>query len=106
LAPYTPQQNRVAKRKNCTLIEIARTILDEYKTSDQFWAEAINTACHATNHLYLYKLLMRASLPLYHLPLMTLQVVLMFSINPMMTYWTNYKSTCQVIGTIGEFTPN
>jgi transposase InsO family protein len=57
LAPYTPQQNGVAERKNRTLIEMARTMLDEYKTFDQFWTEVINTACHATNHLYLHKLL-------------------------------------------------
>jgi transposase InsO family protein len=50
-APYTPQQNRVAERKNRTLIESARIILDEYKTSDSFWAEAINTTCHAINRL-------------------------------------------------------
>jgi transposase InsO family protein len=36
LASYTPQQNGVAERKNHTLIEMARTILDEYKTSDRF----------------------------------------------------------------------
>jgi transposase InsO family protein len=59
LAPYTPQQNEVAERKNNTLIEMARTMLDEYKTSDQFWVEAINTTCHATNRLYLTKLLKR-----------------------------------------------
>jgi hypothetical protein len=59
-APYT-QQNGVAKRKNRTLIEMARTILNEYKTSDWFWAEAINTACHATNRLYLHKLLKKTS---------------------------------------------
>jgi hypothetical protein len=35
LATYT-QQNGVAERKNCTLIEMTGTILDEYKTSDQF----------------------------------------------------------------------
>jgi transposase InsO family protein len=35
-AHYTPQQNGVAERKNRTLIEMARTMLDEYKTSDQF----------------------------------------------------------------------
>jgi hypothetical protein len=35
-APYTPQENRVAKRKSRTLIEMARTMLDEYKTSDRF----------------------------------------------------------------------
>jgi hypothetical protein len=57
LAPYTPQQNRVAKRKNRTLKEMARTMLDEYKTSDWFWAEAVNTACHATNHPYFHMLL-------------------------------------------------
>jgi transposase InsO family protein len=51
LPPYTPQQNRVAERKNRTLIESARIILDEYKTSDSFWAEAINTTCHAINRL-------------------------------------------------------
>jgi hypothetical protein len=51
----------VAERKNHTLLEMARTILDEYKTSDQFWAEAINTACHVTNHLYLHKLIKKIS---------------------------------------------
>jgi hypothetical protein len=54
--PYTPQQNGIAERNNRTLIEAARTMLDEYKTSDSFWAEAINTTCHATNYLYLHKL--------------------------------------------------
>jgi transposase InsO family protein len=57
LAPYTSQQNGVVKRKNKTLIGMSRTMLDEYKTSDWFWAEAVNTVCHATNHLYLHKLL-------------------------------------------------
>ena len=60
-APYSPQQNGVAERKNRTLIEMARTMLDEYKTSDRFWAEAVNTACHATNRLYLHKLLKKTS---------------------------------------------
>jgi transposase InsO family protein len=48
LAPYTPQQNGVAERKNHTLIKMTRTMLDKYKTSDRFWAEVINTMCHAT----------------------------------------------------------
>jgi hypothetical protein len=65
LARYTPQQNRVAKRKNRTLIEMVRTMLDKYKTSDQFWAEAVNTACHATNRLYLHKLLKKTPYELH-----------------------------------------
>jgi hypothetical protein len=57
LTLYTPQKNGVAERGNRTLIEVARIMLDEYKTFDRFWAEAVNTACHATNHLYLHKIL-------------------------------------------------
>jgi transposase InsO family protein len=56
-APYTPQQNGIIERKNRTLIEVARTLLDEYKTPDSFWVAAINTACHAANRLYLHKYL-------------------------------------------------
>jgi transposase InsO family protein len=57
LAPYTPQQNGVAEMKNMTLIEMTRTMLDEYKPSDRFWAEAVNTACHTSKCLYIHKLL-------------------------------------------------
>ncbi|GKE46337.1 putative ribonuclease H-like domain-containing protein [Tanacetum coccineum] len=37
----TPQQNRVAERKNRTLIETARTTLADSKLPTTFWAEAI-----------------------------------------------------------------
>jgi hypothetical protein len=40
---------------------MARTMLDEYKTSDRFWAEAINTACYAINCLYLHRILKKTS---------------------------------------------
>jgi transposase InsO family protein len=43
-SPYTPQQNGVVERKNITLLDMVRTMLDEYKTPDRFWAKAINTA--------------------------------------------------------------
>jgi transposase InsO family protein len=65
LAPYTPQQNGVAERKKRTLIKMARTMLDEYKTFDRFWAETVNTACHATNRLYLHKLLKKTPYELF-----------------------------------------
>src|ERR1043165_5654599 len=55
-AAYTPQKNGVAERKNMTLIEMARTMLDEYKSPYKLWAEAIKTTCPASNRLYLRKL--------------------------------------------------
>ncbi|WVZ89201.1 hypothetical protein U9M48_035633 [Paspalum notatum var. saurae] len=56
-ATYTPQQNGVVERKNRTLITLTRSMLDEYGTSEKFWAEAINTACYASNRLYPHRLL-------------------------------------------------
>ena len=38
-APYTPQQNGVVERKNRTIIEMARTMLDEYKSPHNFWGK-------------------------------------------------------------------
>src|SRR5688500_18286665 len=34
-SPYTPQQNGVVERKNRTLLDMARIMLDEHKTSDR-----------------------------------------------------------------------
>jgi hypothetical protein len=56
-SPYTPQQNGVVDRKNRTLLDMTRTMFDEYKTPDRFWAEAINTACYSINRLYLHRIL-------------------------------------------------
>jgi hypothetical protein len=49
------------ERKNRTLLNMARTMLDEYKTPDQFWAEAINTVCYSINRLYLHRILKKTS---------------------------------------------
>nr|GFA51687.1 ribonuclease H-like domain-containing protein [Tanacetum cinerariifolium] len=51
----TPQQNRVAKRKNMTLIEAARTMLADSLLPTIFWAEAVNTACYVLNRVLVTK---------------------------------------------------
>ncbi|GJV68705.1 putative ribonuclease H-like domain-containing protein [Tanacetum coccineum] len=51
----TPQQNGVAKRKNRTLIEAARTMLADSKLPTTFWAEAVNTACYVQNRVLVTK---------------------------------------------------
>jgi hypothetical protein len=75
----------VAERKNRTLIEMAKTMLDEYKTSDRFWVEAVNRACHATNRLYLHKLLKKISYEL------------LTSNKPNVSYFRVFRSKCYIL---------
>jgi hypothetical protein len=48
-APCVPQQNRVVERKNHTLVDMARAMLDEDRTPRRFWADAISIACYISN---------------------------------------------------------
>jgi transposase InsO family protein len=52
-SPYTPPQNGVVERKNRTLCDMARTMLDEHRTPRTFWAQVVNTACYVSNRIYL-----------------------------------------------------
>jgi hypothetical protein len=45
------------ERKNRTLVEMTRTMLDEHRTPRHFWADAINTACYILNRIFLCPLL-------------------------------------------------
>ncbi|GJS08333.1 putative ribonuclease H-like domain-containing protein [Tanacetum coccineum] len=51
----TPQQNGVAERRNRTLIEVARTMLADFKLPTTFWAEAVSTACYVQNRVLVVK---------------------------------------------------
>nr|GEZ05143.1 ribonuclease H-like domain-containing protein [Tanacetum cinerariifolium] len=51
----TPQQNRVAKKKNRTLIEAAKTMLSNSKLPITLWAKAVNTACYVQNRVLVIK---------------------------------------------------
>jgi hypothetical protein len=52
-----PQQNGVVERKNHTLVEMARMMLDENMTPRLFWADAISTACYISNRIFLRSIL-------------------------------------------------
>ncbi|GKC62838.1 retrovirus-related pol polyprotein from transposon TNT 1-94, partial [Tanacetum coccineum] len=54
-SPCTPEQNGVAERRNKTLIEAARTMLNSAKLPKQFWGEAVNTACYTQNRSIIVK---------------------------------------------------
>ncbi|GKA59201.1 putative ribonuclease H-like domain-containing protein [Tanacetum coccineum] len=51
----TLQQNGVAKRKNMTLIEAARTMLADSLLPTTFWAKAVSTACYVQNRVLVTK---------------------------------------------------
>lgn len=48
-APYSPQQNGTAERKNRSLIEMARCLLTDADLPNYLWAEAVNTANYIQN---------------------------------------------------------
>ncbi|GJZ95476.1 retrovirus-related pol polyprotein from transposon TNT 1-94, partial [Tanacetum coccineum] len=45
-SPYTLEQNGAAERKNITLIEAARTMLNGLVHSKHFWTEAVRITCY------------------------------------------------------------
>jgi transposase InsO family protein len=95
-SPYTPQQNGVVERKNRTLLDMETTMLDEYKTLDQFWAEAINTACYTINRLYLHRILKKT---LYEL---------LIDKKPNVSYFRVFVSKCFILikrGRNSKFAP-
>nr|GEY07226.1 ribonuclease H-like domain-containing protein [Tanacetum cinerariifolium] len=51
----TPQQNGVAEWRNRTLIEVARTMLDDSKLPTTFWAEVVITICYVQNRVLVTK---------------------------------------------------
>jgi len=46
---YTPQQNDVAERKNCTIMNMVRSLLTSRQVLKTFWPEAVNWAVHILN---------------------------------------------------------
>jgi hypothetical protein len=55
--PRVLQHNGVVEQKNHTLVEMARTMLDEHRTHRRFWADAISTACYISNRIFLRSIL-------------------------------------------------
>lgn len=49
--PCTPQQNEVAKRRNMTLLDMVRTMLDHCDLDIHFWGEALATIVYIHNRV-------------------------------------------------------
>jgi hypothetical protein len=76
---------------------MARMILGEYKTPERFWSEAVNTACHVINRLYLHRLLKKTSYEL------------LTGNKPNVSYFHVFGSKCYILvkkGRHSKFAPN
>jgi hypothetical protein len=86
----------VVERKNRTLIDMARTMLGEFKTPERFWSEAVNMACHTINRVYLHRLLKKT---LYEL---------LTGNKPNVSYFRVFGSKCYILvkrGRNSKFAP-
>ncbi|WVZ84821.1 LOW QUALITY PROTEIN: hypothetical protein U9M48_031808 [Paspalum notatum var. saurae] len=68
MAENSKLSNGVVERKNRTLVEMARTMLDEHRTPRRFWAEAVNTARYIANRIFLRAFLGKTSYELRFAP--------------------------------------
>ncbi|GKA28016.1 retrovirus-related pol polyprotein from transposon TNT 1-94 [Tanacetum coccineum] len=57
LAPRTPQSNGVVERKNRTLQEMSRTMLNEQSLLQNFWCNAVDTSTYILNRILIRAIL-------------------------------------------------
>jgi len=56
-APRTPQQNGVVERKNRSLVELAKTMLNETELPNYLWADVVSTTCYVLNQVLIRPIL-------------------------------------------------
>lgn len=54
-APRTPQQNGIAKKRNRSIVDCARTLMIEKDVAQMYWREAVSTAVYTLNRVQLKK---------------------------------------------------
>jgi hypothetical protein len=77
-------------------MDMTKTMLEEYMTSNRFWVEAINTACYSINRLYLHRILKKTSYEL------------LTSKKPNVSYFRVFGSKCFILvkrGRNSKFAP-
>jgi hypothetical protein len=81
------------ERKNRTLVEMARTMLDEHRTPRRFWADAISITYYISNRIFLCSIL--------HLTLFELH----FGHKPSVSHFRPFGCKCFVLkfGNLDKF---
>lgn len=92
----TLQQDEVVKRKNRTIQELARTMLNENSLPKYFWDEAINTTCYILNRVLIRPSLNKTPYELWKDP------------KPNIGYFKVFRCTCIILNrkeNLGNFDP-
>ncbi|KAG9449455.1 hypothetical protein H6P81_009420 [Aristolochia fimbriata] len=84
-APKTPQQYGIVERKNRTLQEMARTMINAKELPHKLWAEAVNTTCYVSNRVHLRYLTHKTSYELWK------------GRKPKVHYFREFGSRCHVL---------
>ena len=85
--PRTPQQNRVVERKNRTIQECARTMLNNSNLPRNFWTEAVFTVCYILNRILIRPLTNKTSYELF------------YNKKPKVSYFKVFGSKCFILNT-------
>lgn len=64
-APRTPQSNGVVERKNRTLQEMSRTMLNEQNIPQKFWCNVVDTSTYILNRVLIRPFLNKTPYELY-----------------------------------------
>ena len=64
-APRIPQQNGIVDRKNRSLEDGDRTLLNETKLPKYFWADVVSTICYTLNKVLIRPILKKTPYELY-----------------------------------------
>ncbi|GJX62980.1 retrovirus-related pol polyprotein from transposon TNT 1-94 [Tanacetum coccineum] len=86
-APHTPQSNSVVERKNRTLQEISRTMLNEKSLPQKFWGNAVDTSTYILNRTLIRAILGKTPYELLR------------GRKPTLDYFRVFRSKCFILNT-------
>nr|GEU32047.1 copia protein [Tanacetum cinerariifolium] len=87
LAPRTPQSNGMAERKNMTLQEMSRTILNDQSLPQKFWCNTVDTSTHILNRILIRAILGKTPYELLR------------GRKPTLDYFRVFESKCFILNT-------
>ncbi|GKB19637.1 retrovirus-related pol polyprotein from transposon TNT 1-94 [Tanacetum coccineum] len=96
-APCTPQSNGVVERKNRTLQEMSRTMLNEQSIPQKFWCNVVDTSTYILNRILIRPILGKTPYEIFR------------GRKPSLEYFKVFGSNCFILNTkdyLTKFNPN